>query len=68
MKRVVVGGLPEPIGGITSFILKLAENNMVSEVIDIYPSANKRLPKPFTGKITELNGALFFFYLLLFKL
>lgn len=58
MKRIVVGGIPNPIGGVTSFISRLVDNDMVSEIIDIYPSSKKCLSKTFTGKFTELSGLL----------
>lgn len=38
---IVIGGFPDPVGGVTAFVSRLAENNMVSEVIDIYPRPAK---------------------------
>ena len=61
MKRIVVGGIPNPIGGVTSFISRLVDNNLVSEIIDIYPSSNKSLSRYFTGEFTQLSGFLAFY-------
>ena len=39
----VVGGIPEPIGGVTNFVASLARHcqTPIQEVIDLYPSENK---------------------------
>lgn len=52
----VIGGLPEPVGGVTAFVSRLAENNMVSEVIDIYPSPRKHVPSGFKGDTVFRKG------------
>jgi len=58
LKPVVVGGIPEPIGGVTSFVYRLAERNMVSEVVDIYTSRNKVDFKNFSGRYSYVGGVL----------
>ena len=70
MKKVtVIGGLPEPIGGVTNFIKRLASDNMVSEIIDLYPSGNKLLPPSFIGNVVYLNSIFNFicYYFLKFS-
>ena len=42
---IVVGGLPNPIGGVTGFVSRLAASGMVSEVWDIYPDQHKIEPQ-----------------------
>lgn len=54
-KVMVVGGIPEPIGGVTNFIYRVANNNLVSKVIDLYPADNKQRPPLFVGEIVYLN-------------
>jgi hypothetical protein len=56
MDIIVIGGLPKPIGGVTSFIYRLANTEKISEIIDIYPNTNKQIPPRFLGKITIVNG------------
>lgn len=38
------GGVPEPIGGVTNYILRICENfhECIDEVVDFYPSEKKR--------------------------
>ena len=50
-KIIIVGGIPNPIGGVTSFIYRLADRNMVDCVIDIYPSSIKRVPDNYKGQV-----------------
>ncbi|MFH4468710.1 glycosyltransferase [Vibrio diabolicus] len=56
MRRVVIGGIPEPIGGVTSFISRLASKNMANHIIDIYANENKVTPVNYSGKLTYLSG------------
>jgi hypothetical protein len=63
---LVVGGLPEPIGGVTSFIYRLADNNMVTKVADLYPSKSKVTPKNFKGQVFYYKGLLSFLFSLFF--
>ncbi|MEX2474397.1 glycosyltransferase [Marinobacter sp.] len=68
---VVVGGIPEPIGGVTNFIYRLASNNMTGEVVDLYPSKKKDIPKSFRGKFSQVNGRksfyLYYFFIYFFS-
>ncbi len=50
-KIMVVGGLPEPVGGVTNFIYRMANVNMISKVVDLYPSSNKNIPANFHGEV-----------------
>lgn len=61
---VVVGGIPEPIGGVTSFISRLLSTYPDLSLIDIYPGLKKNAPLGHTGEIVYLNG----FFSLLFHL
>lgn len=54
----VIGGIPQPIGGVTTFIGRLASHNMISEIIDIYPSTHKKSPPHYVGKCLFLKGKL----------
>ncbi|WP_143071631.1 glycosyltransferase family 4 protein [Pseudomonas sp. NFACC39-1] len=47
---VVVGGLPHPIGGVTTFISRLIKSEKsVGVLFDLYPSAHKELPEKYCG-------------------
>lgn len=60
-KRIhVVGTFPEPVGGVSSFIYRLANTNMVDHVIDIYPRPNKHVPEQYQGDYTQLPSTLSF--------
>lgn len=64
----VVGGIPHPIGGVTSFISRLASQNMIEEIVDIYPSPKKIIPATYHGRYKSVAGVLglAFYYLLKF--
>lgn len=51
-KRIaVVGGIPNPIGGVTSFIRRVVRlENEVTHLFDLYPSGSKKLPEEFSGE------------------
>lgn len=57
-KIAVIGGLPEPVGGVTNFISRLASLNMINEIIDIYPSRKKLIPKGFNGELVFLKSKI----------
>lgn len=59
---LVVGGLPEPIGGVTSFIYRLAENNYINVIADLYPSEKKERPESYSGEVFFFRSALHFFF------
>jgi len=43
-RLVVVGGIPEPVGGVTTFIYRLArmDSRRIESVFDMYPGKNKK--------------------------
>lgn len=50
-KVAIVGGVPDPIGGVTSFIKRVvAKERAVRWLFDLYPSSNKRVPVEFEGR------------------
>lgn len=56
-----MGGLPRPVGGVTGFIHRLASNNMVGILVDLYPTGKKIIPSEFKGKFVQLHGFFSFF-------
>jgi len=58
----IIGGFPKPIGGVTTFVSRLAARNVVSEVIDLYPSRQKYLPTSYRGKTHFVRGPLMFLF------
>lgn len=64
---LVVGGIPEPVGGVTSFVFRLAENNMVTKVADLYPSKSKVAPCNFDGQLFYYKGLMSFLFALMFS-
>ncbi|WP_306544550.1 glycosyltransferase [Malikia spinosa] len=67
-KIIAIGGIPNPIGGVTTFISRLAANNMVDEVIDLYPSESKFIPKSFHGNLIFVSGIINLYIFLLFNI
>lgn len=61
---VVVGGFPNPIGGVTSFIARLAADNRFCKLIDFYPSDAKLIPSSYRGTVVYLRGlpSLFLYF------
>lgn len=50
-KVAVVGGIPDPIGGVTTFIRRvIIRERAVRWLFDLYPSASKRLPVEYGGE------------------
>lgn len=41
VKRIAVGGLPMPTGGVTNFVASLARNGLVDVIVDAYPHDQK---------------------------
>jgi hypothetical protein len=56
MKMVLIGGFPKPIGGMTTFITRLALTGWVDRVVDIYPSSGKMIPDRYSGDVVMLRG------------
>lgn len=68
MPRVlVVGGVPNPIGGVTNFIYRLLENNKVAKVVDLYPSTIKVVPRSYKGEVFFFRSYVHFFICFLFS-
>jgi hypothetical protein len=64
---LVVGGVPEPIGGVTSFIYRLLAIGKADKLADIYPSQKKKLPLTFKGTYEFLNGVFHFYIKIIFS-
>ncbi|MEH6539859.1 hypothetical protein [Halopseudomonas sp.] len=48
--NVVVGGIPNPIGGVTTFIKRLVQTEKsISHLVDLYPSEGKVVPAEYSG-------------------
>lgn len=68
MSRVlVVGGVPNPIGGVTNFIYRLLENNKVTKVVDLYPSKTKVIPSGYKGEVFFFRSYVHFFIYYVFS-
>ncbi|TQP94136.1 hypothetical protein FLL78_19445, partial [Vibrio cholerae] len=67
-KRVVIGSFPEPVGGVSNFIYRLAEKNMASSIVDFYPSKKKIIPECFLGEVKQLKNKAHLYYLTLLSL
>lgn len=50
-ETIIIGGIPNPIGGVTTFLSRLikAYSRYVVMLLDMYPSEDKRIPKNFSG-------------------
>lgn len=50
-ETIIVGGIPNPIGGVTTFLSRLikAYSQYVVMLLDLYPSEDKKIPKNFSG-------------------
>lgn len=50
-ETIIIGGIPNPIGGVTTFLSRLikAYSQYVVMLLDLYPSEDKRIPKNFSG-------------------
>jgi len=61
-KLIIVGGLPEPIGGVTTFLRRLlfSQSDDIDCFVDIYPGTKKQLPKTIADKVIYLQGKLKF--------
>ncbi|GEM_PF-1290776 len=57
---LVVGALPTPIGGVTSFVHRLASENYIHRVADLYRSDAKSIPRSFNGRVFFFGGILEF--------
>lgn len=59
-KTVIIGGLPNPIGGVTTFIRRLANAyaDNVIEILDLYPHSNKNIPNELSEKHFQINNKI----------
>jgi hypothetical protein len=71
---ILVGGFPKPIGGVTTFVRRLAATDQrIEEVVDMFFGKEKERPASYSGKYHALNskwrgfGYLFFKILLLWR-
>ena len=66
MTICVVGGLPEPIGGVTNFLYRLLTHfkGQVNQVIDLYPATNKWKVKGVNHVVRPRSRVLSVFWLL----
>jgi len=66
---ILVGGFPRPIGGVTTFVRRLAASDKrIKEVVDIYRGDVKRVPIDYSGKYRKLDNKFFGFIYLFFKM
>lgn len=57
LQVVLVGGFPRPVGGVTTFVRRLAASDpRVAEVVDMYPGDRKDVPAGFQGEYHRMNG------------
>jgi glycosyltransferase involved in cell wall biosynthesis len=59
-RTIIVGGLPQPIGGVTTFLRRLLMINLgkVVAFVDLYPSADKKVPASFMGTYYAASSKL----------
>ena len=68
----LVGGIPEPIGGITNYLYRLAIhfNSHIDQIIDLYPSANKWIVPNVQCRVRPAHffEAIFWLFLLFYRM
>lgn len=66
---ILIGGFPKPIGGVTTFVRRLAASDKrIEEVVDIYFNNEKEIPKNYLGKYKKLNNKWHGFMYLFIKM
>ena len=66
---ILVGGFPEPVGGVTTFVRRLAASDKrIEEVVDICSGKEKEIPASYSGKYRALNNKWRGFVYLFFKM
>jgi hypothetical protein len=66
---ILVGGFPEPVGGVTTFVHRLAASDKrIEEVVDICFGKEKKIPASYSGKYHALNNKWRGFVYLFFKM
>lgn len=63
---ILVGGFPKPIGGVTTFVRRLAaSDNRIKEVVDLYYDIKKEIPSEYHGKYklfsNKITGFIYLF-------
>lgn len=60
-EMIIIGGLPNPIGGVTTFLSRLvkAYPQFVLVFLDLYASKDKRIPNNFKGSYKLISNKLF---------
>ena len=66
---ILVGGFPEPVGGVTTFVRRLAASDRrIEEVVDMFFGKEKEIPAGYSGKYRALNNKWRGFAYLFFKM
>jgi len=66
---ILVGGFPEPVGGVTTFVRRLAASDKrIEEVVDMFFGKEKEIPASYAGKYHALNNKWRGFVYLFFKM
>ncbi|MGH9730011.1 MAG: glycosyltransferase [Candidatus Acidiferrales bacterium] len=66
---ILVGGFPKPVGGVTTFIRRLAASDKrVEEVVDMFSGKEKEIPGSYSGKYHALHNKWRGFVYLFFKM
>lgn len=60
MKRIVIGGIPAPIGGVTTYLRRLLhrDNERISYLIDFYPGLKEPVKEDCRRKVIHTGGKL----------
>jgi len=64
---ILVGGFPEPVGGVTTFVRRLAASDeRIEEVVDIVLGTKKAIPAGYSGRYRRLGnkwrGVVYLFF------
>ena len=60
MRKIIIGGVPGPIGGVTSYLRRLLyhENSQIDWLLDIYPGEKEPLRDDVSHKVLQLGSKL----------
>ena len=58
LKMIIIGGVPEPIGGVTTYLRRLLhrDSDQVELLLDFYPGEKEPLREDCQGKLARLGG------------
>ncbi|MBU2999830.1 glycosyltransferase [Roseovarius nubinhibens] len=61
MNKIVVGGIPSPIGGVTTFLRRLLHRDAdkIDLLIDIYPGEKEEISHELLEKVIQLKGRFY---------